>query len=112
MFAPLHAAPKSLIHCATMFFWNVEPAPFRSPVAQFAAAVGLLLDALVAVPPCESLPQADSAIVPAAASTRSRAPGLVLNGFPSIRLCRLAAGLVTDGRQPRWTDGAVEVNRG
>jgi hypothetical protein len=90
-----------------MFFWNVEPAPFRSPVAQFAAALGLLLDALLVLPPCESLPQADSAIVPAAASTRSRAPGFVLNGFPSIRRCRLAADLVTDGRKPRWTNGAA-----
>src|SRR4051812_20592013 len=99
MFAPVQAAPKSLIHCATMFFWNVEPAPFSSPVAQFAVAVGVLSDALVALPPCESLPQAESAIVPATASTRSRAPGLVLNVFPSRRLCRISAGLVTDGRQ-------------
>src|SRR3954451_22425536 len=112
MFAPLQAAPKSLIHCATMFFWNVEPAPFRSPAAQIAAAVGLLFDALVVLPPCAPLPQADSAIVPVAASTRSRAPGLVLNGFPSMRLCRLAAGLVTDGKQARWTVGAAEMNPG
>src|SRR5689334_9245323 len=102
MFAPEHAAPKSLIHCATMFFWNVEPAPFRSPVAQFVAVVGLLFDALLVPPPCESVPQADTAIVPATASTRRRAPGLVLNGFPSIRLCRLLVGLVTDGKQARW----------
>src|SRR6478672_9669555 len=89
MFAPEHAAPKSLIHCAMMFFWNVEPAPFRSPVAQLVAAVGLLLEALLVLPPCESLPQADSARVPAAASTRSRAPRHVLNVFPSMRLDRL-----------------------
>jgi hypothetical protein len=62
--------------------------------------------------PCESLPHADSAIVPAAASTRSRAPRLVLNVIPSTRLCQLPAGLAIDGRQPTWTNGAGEVNAG
>jgi hypothetical protein len=36
----------------------------------------------------------------------------VLNGFPSIRLGRLTADLVTDGKEPRWLAGAAEVNPG
>jgi hypothetical protein len=96
-----------------MFFWKVEPAPLSSPVAQaveleaLAAEVGPL-----AVPPCESVPQAERANVPAAASNASFAPRVVLNVFPSVRPCRLPAGLVTDGRQPTWTRGAARVNHG
>src|SRR5689334_15268480 len=114
MFAPEHAAAKSLIHCAMMFFWNDEPAPLRSPDAHATDAaepVAPLVGALDVSPPWESLPQADRTSVPAAASTRSRAPGHVLNVFPSMRLAGTPAGVATDGRQPRWTDGALEVNQ-
>src|SRR3954468_9193892 len=99
-----------------MFFWKVDPAPLRSPVAQVvaveppAAPVVALL-----VPLWVSVPQAETVTAPTAASTKSRAPRHVLmvplRPVIATRPLPTRHRRTTDGRKPTWTRGALKVNR-